>query len=202
MLQKFHCVNNTFFCFFIGAGIDVLNGLSPIGSQPNNGLVRPIATTSTNPDQLRLRCFCRSNSTMKNVGELIGLGGTAITSSDVFEINTGRIAGELEVANLVSSDNVTSSEQGVYTCRIPLQSGVMKDINIGIYPNVFDCEFIVTVNRAVFTWDSSWFTGSILGLESGGYVTSVKARMCALHRMRLKGGIHESMLPQDLKHYC
>ena len=141
---------------------------------------------------------------MRNVGELIGPGGTAITSSesDVFEISTGSNGGELEVVNFVTARVLTSSEQGVYTCRIPLQSGVMKEINIGIYPTVFNCEFIVTVNRGVFTWDSSWFTGSTLGLKSGGYITSVKARMCALHRLRLKGGIHESMLPQDLNHYC
>ena len=155
--KKCHSVNNTFFCFFIGAGIHVFNGLPPIGSQPNNGLVRPIATTSTNPETRRLRFICRSNSTMKNVGELIGPGGTAVTSSesDVFEISTGRNGGELEIANFVSASVLTSSEQGVYTCHILLQSGVMNDINIGIYPNVFDCEFIVTVNRAVFTWDSS-----------------------------------------------
>ena len=113
---------------------------------------------------------------MRNVGELIGPGGTAITSSDVFEISTGRNGGELKVANLVSSDDVTTSEQGVYTCRIPLQSGETRSINIGIYPSAFNCEFIVTANSGVFTrdslafftWDSSWFTGSTLGLESGG----------------------------------
>ena len=152
---KFHGVNNTFFfCLLVDAGIHVFHGLPPLGSQPNNGLVRPTDTTITNPDQRHLRFFCRSNSAMRNVGELVGPGGTAITSSDVFEINTGRNGGELEVADLVSSD-VTSSEQGVYTCRIPLQSGVMKEINIGIYPTGFNCEFIVTVNSGVFTWDSS-----------------------------------------------
>ena len=192
---KFHGVNNTFLYFFIGAGIDVFNGISPIGSQANNGLVRPIDTTSTNPETHRLRFFCRSDSMMMNVGELIGLGGTAITSSDVFEINTGRIAGELEVNNFVSSDDVTSSEQGVYTCRIPLQSGETRSINIGIYPSAFNCEFIVTANSGVFTRDSSWFTGSTRGLESGGKITSVKARLCVLHIMRLKGGVYEGMLP-------
>ena len=129
--------------FFIGAGINVFNGLPPIGSQPNNALVRPIITTSTDPEIHRLRFFYRSNSMVKNVGELIGLEGTAITSTDVFEITTNRIGGELEVANFVGSNVITSSEQGVYTCRIPLQSGVIRDINIGIYPNAFICEFIV-----------------------------------------------------------
>ena len=164
---------------FIDAGIHVFNGIPPVGSQPNNGLVRPIA--STNPDARRLRFFCRSDSTMRNVGELIGLGGTAITTNDVLEINTNRVGGELEVVNFVGSNDVTSNEQGVYTCRIPLQSEDIREINIGIYPNAFNCEFIVTTNSKVFTWESSWFTGSTLGLESGGKITSVKARLCALH---------------------
>ena len=87
---------------------------------------------------------------MRNVGELIGPGGTAITTNDVLEINTDRAnGGELEVVNFVGSNDVTSNEQGVYTCRIPLQSGVITEINIGIYPNAFNCEFIVTVNSEV-----------------------------------------------------
>ena len=135
---------------FIGAGIHVFSGIAPIGSQPNNGLVRPIASTNPNPDTRRLRFFCRSDSTMRNVGELIGPGGTAITTNDVLEINTDRAnGGELEVVNFVGSNDVTSNEQGVYTCRIPLQSGVITEINIGIYPNAFNCEFIVTVNSEV-----------------------------------------------------
>ena len=129
---------------------------------------------------------------MRNVGELIGPGGTAITTNDVLEINTNRVNGELEVVNfVVSNDDVTSNEQGVYTCRIPLQSEEMSEINIGIYPNAFNCEFIVTVNSEVFTWDSSWFTGSTLPwvLRVVVKITSVNARLCALHRMRLKGGM-------------
>ena len=165
---------------FIGAGIHVFNGLPPVGSQPSNGLVRPIVSTSTDPEVRLLRFFCRTDSTVRNLGDLIGPGGTAITTNDVFEITTDSTnGGELEVVNFVGSNDVTSSEQGVYTCRVPLQSGVIRDINIGIYPNEFNCEFIVTVNSEVFTQGFSWFTGSTLGLESGGKSTSVKARLCA-----------------------
>ena len=149
--------------------------------------MRPNVITS--PQTLLLRFYCRSDSTVKNLGELIGPDGTAITSNDVFEISTNRIGGEIEVVNFVGSNDVTSSEQGVYTCRIPLQSGVIREINIGIYPNVFNSEFIVTVNRGVFIWGFTWFTGSTLGLECGRIITSVKARLCALHRVRLKGGV-------------
>ena len=141
--------------FSIGAGIHVFNGSSPIGSQPNNGLVRPIDTTSTDPEARRLHFFCRADSMVRNLGELIGLEGTAITSSDVFEINTHKNGGEIEVLNFVGFDDITSSKQGVYTCRIPLQSGVIRDINIGIYPTAFNCELIVIVNSGVFTCDSS-----------------------------------------------
>ena len=176
--------------FFIDAGINVFKGIASIGSQPNNSLVRPIVSTNPNPETRRLRFFCRTDSMVKNLGELIGPNGSAITTNGVFEITTNRNGGEIEVANFVISDNVTSSEQGVYTCRIPLQSGVITEINIGIYPNAFNCEFIVTVNSKVFTCESSWFTGSTPGLECGGKITSVKARLCALHRMRLKGWIY------------
>ena len=125
---------------------------------------------------------------VKNLGELIGPGGTAITTNDVFEITTNSVnGGELQVTNFVESNNVTASEQGVYTCRIPQQSGEIREINIGLYPTAFNCEFLVTINSKVFTWDSSWFTGSTLGLECGDIIISVKARLCALHRIRLKG---------------
>ena len=173
--------------FHLGVGIRVFNGESPVRSQPNNGLVRPIDTTSTH----RLRFFCRSDSTVKNLGELIGPGGTAITNNDVFEIITDGNGGELQVN---TSNVLTASEQGVYTCRIPLQSGEIREINIGIYPNVFNGEFTLTVSSTVFTLGSSWITGSTLGLESGGKITSVKARLCALHRMRLKGGVYGGIL--------
>ena len=92
-----------------------------------------------------MRFICRSDSTLPNVGELIGLGGAAITSNNFFNISNSN-RGEVNVENVVGSQsNLTVSEQGVYTCRIPLESGEMREINIGIYPFGFTCEFIVTV---------------------------------------------------------
>ena len=87
---------------------------------------------------------------MVGVGELIGLDRTAITSSSVFDISNSN-RGEVDVNNRVDlQDPLTASEQGVYTCRIPLESGEMREINIGIYPTTFNCEFIATVNSGVF----------------------------------------------------
>ena len=74
---------------------------------------------------------------MRNVGMLIGPDGTTVTSGDVFTINTHIRPGELKVENTLSQNILTAGDQGVYTCRIPLQSGAMRDISVGIYPSEF-----------------------------------------------------------------
>ena len=71
----------------------------------------------------------------------IGLDNTIITTGNVFDITRPQ-AGELRVQNTPSQTALTADDQGVYTCRIPLQSGEMRDINIGIYPNGFSSECV------------------------------------------------------------
>ena len=76
---------------------------------------------------------------VQGAGMLIGLGGSHIVApnTSVFEISNPQ-PGELNVANIVANSNdLTVSEQGVYTCRIPLQNGETREINIGIYPSGF-----------------------------------------------------------------
>ena len=118
---------------FVGAGIHVLNGI-PSGSFSNNNLV----SFNSMDTVFRLRLFCRSDSMMRNVGELIGLDGRAIVSNSFFEISNPQ-PGELRVDNFVSnSTDLPASGQGVYTCHIPLQSGETREINIGIYPSGYN----------------------------------------------------------------
>ena len=107
------------------------------GTQPNNGLV-----ISTNPDSgRRFRFFCRSNSLTVGVGELIGLEGSPVVASSFFGLPTTTNGGELRVENVVDSeDALTANEQGVYTCRIPLEGGGEREINIGVYPSGFSSE--------------------------------------------------------------
>ena len=83
---------------------------------------------------------------MNNVGMLIGPDGTTVTSGDVFTINHPR-PGELRVVN-ASQNILTAGDQGVYTCRIPLQSGAMRDINVGIYPSEFNSKYVEKVSYA------------------------------------------------------
>ena len=104
-----------------------------MGSLSNNGV---IISSNTDP-QYHFRFFCRSDSLKGNVGTLIGPNGCNVTTNGVFNI-TNPQPGELLVESRpVNQSNLTASDQGVYTCRIPLQSGVIKNINIGIYPSGF-----------------------------------------------------------------
>ena len=117
---------------FVDAGIHVFRGI-PSGSFTNNNLVTFISIGT----EFRLQLFCRSDSMMKNVGKFIGLDGSPIAThnSSFFEISNQQ-PGELRVVNSVrNSTDLTASEQGVYTCRIPLKSGETREINIGIYPS-------------------------------------------------------------------
>ena len=121
---------------FIGAGIHVFNGI-PKGSFPNNSLVSVNATDTL----FHFRLFCRSDSMREDVGELIGLDGNPIDSqSNSFLDISHPQPGELRVVNKTSSTVLPADELGVYTCRIPLQSGEMKEISIGIYPGGFTSE--------------------------------------------------------------
>ena len=108
---------------------------------PNNGLV-----ISTNPTSGRQFFFeCRSNSSNVGVGVYIGLDGNPIVDedNDFFVFRDTIRGGELSIENAVGSETALStSEQGVYTCRMPFKGGGEGEFNIGIYPNGFSSELI------------------------------------------------------------
>ena len=81
---------------------------------------------------------------MSNVGMLIGPNKTAVNTSDVFTIAHPQ-PGELTVENKHNQTVLTASDQGVYTCRIPLQSGEMRDINVGLYPSGFNSKWSTSI---------------------------------------------------------
>ena len=88
---------------------------------------------------------------MGNVGMLIGPNGTTVTSGSVFDIAHPQ-PGELRVENTLSQNVLTAGDQGVYTCRIPLQSGEkrqieMRDIHVGVYPSGFNSKYILNFIR-------------------------------------------------------
>ena len=119
---------------YADAGIHVFNGASAgdlqiPGSLPNNGIVISLS--------LGFLFYCRSDSMMSDVGMLIGPDETTVATGDVFTI-----AHKQPYQLFVYSNNVLpASDQGVYTCRIPLQSGENRSINIGIYPSGFNSKY-------------------------------------------------------------
>ena len=87
-----------------------------------------------------------------NVGQFIGLDGTPLTSNSFFDI-ARRQPGEITMENRVGSKNaLTASQQGVYTCRIPKQSGEMRYIIVGVYPSGFNSESLPKQTSGTPSW--------------------------------------------------
>ena len=128
-----HSLHSQFYS--TGYGIHVFRGTSTpsssdtAGSLPNNGLV--IATPTGDSEGRFLRIFCRSDSMMDNVGDIIGLDATVI-GNDRFVIDRPQ-PGEIRMVNSATEGPLPSNEQGVYTCRIPDSTALMQNINFGIY---------------------------------------------------------------------
>ena len=125
-----------------GAGIYVVTGNDsvPTGVLPNNGIV--IAQDVTSGDRILFQC--RSGSTMTGVGQLVDLDGNTFNigqTSGVFSVeNTGSGShpGSVQCRNRVGAETLTAAHEGVYTCRIPDETGNVVDVNTGVYRNGFN----------------------------------------------------------------
>ena len=87
---------------------------------------------------IRLRFSCRSTSASSGVGELIDLIGNPVNLLRFF-VDTTQV-GTVEVVNSNNNVDIGSTNQGIYTCRIPDENGRTVDINVGIYSNDIHCE--------------------------------------------------------------
>ena len=121
-----------------GAGIYVIVGdhSIQIGALPNNSLI----ISNDAAETVRFHFVCRSSSSSSNVGELLGLDGSAVSTGSFFAILNVQV-GTVDVQNNNGHTAVTAMEQGVYTCHIPDEAGETVDVNIGIYPNGFNSEW-------------------------------------------------------------
>ena len=111
----------------------------PTGVLPNNGIVIALAVTSGD----RISFQCRSGSLDTGVGQLVDLDGNTFaigTSAGVFIVQqTGGSSGSVQFRNRVGAEPaLTAADEGVYTCRIPDETGSDVDVNIGVYRNGFN----------------------------------------------------------------
>ena len=126
-----------------GAGIYVNtgDGSVPTGVLSNNGIVIARDVTSGG----RIEFQCRSGSMIAGVGQLVDLDGNTFNigkNSDVFRVEL--IAGapsSLRFRNRADTEiALTAADEGVYTCRIPDETGNDVDVNVGVYRNGFNSE--------------------------------------------------------------
>ena len=141
-------ISSRYITYSTGAGIYVNTGddTVPTGVLPNNSIV--IARTAGT----RIAWQCRSGSTMTGVGQLVALDGNTF--------NTGQSTGVFSIASIgnpVQPGSVlfrnhannepalTTADEGVYSCRIPDETGNEVDVNIGVYKNGFNSKFYVFI---------------------------------------------------------
>ena len=114
------------------------DGSVPIGVLPNNGIV--IAQDVTSGDRILFQC--RSGSMTTGVGQLVVLDGNTFAighNTGVFIVQqTGGGSGSVQVRNRAGTDTLTAADEGVYSCRIPDETGSDVDVNIGVYRNGFN----------------------------------------------------------------
>ena len=135
---------STSICYHIstGAGIfvNIGDGSVPTGVLPNNGIV--IAQSSGT-----IWFQCRSGSLYTGVGQLVDLDGNTF--------NTGENNGVFSVASIGNPvqpssiriqtvTSLTADDEGVYSCRIPDETGSDVDVNIGVYRNGFNSKSVYT----------------------------------------------------------
>ena len=109
------------------------------GILPNNGIAIARGATRGN----RISFQCRSGSTNSGVGDIIGLDEAALPfdlSGAGVTLNVRQLSpATVLVRNRVNNeDDLTADDNGVYTCRIPDESGAMVNVNIGVYANGFN----------------------------------------------------------------
>ena len=79
-----------------------------------------------------------------NTGKLLGLDGN--TAGEPLSISHPQ-PGELQTV-IYPNSTMTELHQGVYTCHIPLASGLTDETNIGIYPSGFNSkQFCKSLNK-------------------------------------------------------
>ena len=113
---------------FPGVGIYVTKGHQFL---PKDGLI--VAQPLTNSIS-EFRCL--SGATQYNVGQFIGTNGVDIVRNidDPFYISRGTQFSQ-GIIHVISTRELETEYEGIYTCQIPDETGNMASINVGLYRN-------------------------------------------------------------------
>ena len=131
-----------------GAGIYESSGQLSYSSLslPNNSII----TSYVRYFYRWMAFYCCSNSTSGYTGSFLGLNGNTYSGRiTVQHYNSSHVyAGCIylylnEPGNLFPQNVLSSSEQGIYTCRIPDSAGRNIDVNVGIYRDDYTSKFLL-----------------------------------------------------------
>ena len=126
---------NSFLCA-LGAGIYVAHGHVAL---PNNGII----LTGAGGRIGEFRCI--SGTSRSNVGHLFDTNEVDITTSNLDPFFTLRhTPGTVQVRSI---RHLRSNEQGIYTCRIPDETGTTVDVNVGLYLSSSNCKCLIYVKK-------------------------------------------------------
>ena len=101
----------------------------------------------------RMAFYCCSNSSISgSTGTLIGLNGNSYSGRFRFQrySSSSSYAGCMYISlsknyNSYSQNYLSSSAEGIYTCRMPDSAGRNIDVSVGIYRHGYTCKFIVDI---------------------------------------------------------
>ena len=111
-------------------------------SLPNNSIISSYTRSSWRSSYYRIDFYCCSNSTSGYTGTFIGLNGNSYSG----RFNVQRYSSSDSYTGCIriywhSSSTLSTSEQGIYTCRMPDSAGRNIDVHVGIYRQSYTSKF-------------------------------------------------------------
>ena len=105
----------------------------------NNSLIKAASNQ-------HLEFMCMSGSKQGGIGHFIGQNGQDITYKfgRPFYVSIGGIDNP-GLIHVRSYRTLHTHYQGIYTCRIPDETGSLVDINVGLYRYEFNSESMITI---------------------------------------------------------
>jgi len=161
-LRLLYCCNEfmhvvlCLWCYILaGAGMYVSNTqLSYSSSSLHNNSIITSYTGSVYylSSYTRMSFYCCSNSsTSGSTATFIGLNGNSYSGQfglqryDSSSSYAGCMYISLYKAYRSSQNYLSTSEEGIYTCRMPDSTGRNTDVSVGIYRHGYTCKFIVHI---------------------------------------------------------
>ena len=148
-------MDHVLFCYILaGAGIYVTNSQLSYSSSslPNNSIITSYTGSfSYRYSYTRIGFYCCSNSTTSR-STFIGINGNSYSGT----INVERYGSSHSYAGCMhlylqkrsysnSQYYLSSSEEGIYTCRMPDSAGRSIDVSVGLYRHGYGSKFIVHI---------------------------------------------------------